>query len=67
MKCLHGELCAQSTTQTDLSDSAIKTLAATSFAQMMKATHMKKLLLFGNLQNNHILAAKSTVNSRKCT
>ena len=52
--------------KTDLSGSAIKTLAATSFAQMMKATRMKKPLLFGNLPNNHILAAKSTVNSRKC-
>ena len=51
--------------ETDLSSSAIKTLAATSFARRMKATHMKKPLLFGNLQNNHILAAKSTVNSLK--
>ena len=49
MKCLHGELCAQSTTQTDLSGSAIKALAATSFAPRMKATHTKKTLLFGNL------------------
>ena len=53
--------------KTDPSGSAIKTLAATSFAQKMKATHMKKPLLFGNLQNSHILAGKSTVNSRKCT
>ena len=49
--------------KTDLSGSAIKALAATSFARRMKDTHMKKPLLFGNLQNNHILAAKSTVNS----
>ena len=47
--------------KTDLSGSAIKTLAATSFARSMKATHMKKPLLFGNLQNNHILAAKTQV------
>ena len=51
--------------RTDLFGSAIKALGATSFARRMKATHMKKPLLFGNLQNNHILAAKSTVNSRK--
>ena len=38
----------------DPSGSAIKTLAATSFARRTKATHMKKPLLFGNLQNNHI-------------
>ena len=46
--------------KTDLSGSAIKALAATSFARRMKATCTKKPLLFGNLQNNHILAAKST-------
>ena len=40
----------------NLSGSAIKALAATSFAQKTKATHMKKPLLLGNLQNNHILA-----------
>ena len=49
--------------KTDLSGSAIKTLAATSFAQMMKVTYTKKLQPLGNLQNNHILAAKGTVNS----
>ena len=58
MKCLHGELCAQSTTQKNLSGSAIKALAATSFAPKMKATYTKKPLLFRNLQNNHTLAAK---------
>ena len=47
----------------DPSGSAIKTLAATSFAQKMKVTYTKKPQLLGNLQNNHILAAKSTVNS----
>ena len=50
----------------DLFGSAIKTHAATSFAQRMKITYTKKPLLLGNLQNKHILAAKSTVNSRKC-
>ena len=51
----------------DPSGSAIKTLAATSFAPKMKATYTKKPQPLGNLQNNHILAAKSTVNSRKCS
>ena len=50
----------------DLSGSAIKKLVASSFAQKTKVTYAKKPPLFGNLQNNHILAAKSTVNSRKC-
>ena len=47
--------------KTDLSGSAIKTLAATSFARMTKATYKPSAV--GNLQNKHILAAKSTVNS----
>ena len=49
----------------DLSGSAIKTLAATSFAGRTKVTYTKRPQLLGNLQNNHILAAiaKSTVNS----
>ena len=45
----------------------IKTLAAISFAQRTKATYTKKPQPLGNLQNNLILAAKNTVNSRKCT
>ena len=60
MKCLHGEPCAQSTT-----NSAVKTRAVTSFAHTTKATHMKKPSTLGNLQNSHNLAAKNTVNSRK--
>ena len=52
--------------KTDLSGSASKALAVTSFAPRTKATHMKKPRPLGNLQNNNILAAKSTVNSRKC-
>ena len=50
----------------DPSGSAIKTLAATLFAPKMKATYTKKQQPLGNLQNNLILAAKNTVNSRKC-
>ena len=50
----------------DLSGSAIKTLAVTSFAQKLKAASMKKPSALGNLQNNHNLAAKNTVNSQKC-
>ena len=42
----------------DPSDSAIKTLAATLFAQRMKAAYTKKQQPRGNLQNNLILAAK---------
>ena len=42
----------------DPSGSAIKTLAAISFAQKMKATYTKKQQPLGNLQNNLILAAK---------
>ena len=77
MKCLYGKPCAQSTTQnpvlnqqrkTDPSGSAIKTLAATSFARMMKATYTKKPQPLGNLQNNHILAARNltTVDPSSC-
>ena len=45
--------------RTDLSGSAIKALAATSFARRMKATYTKKPQALGNLQNNHILARKA--------
>ena len=47
----------------DLSGSAIKTVAATSFARKTKLTYTTKPQLLGNLQNNHILAARSMVDS----
>ena len=59
-------LCSINNGKKDPSGSAIKTLAAISFAQKMKATYTKKQQPLGNLQNNLILAAKNTVNSRKC-
>ena len=65
MKCLHGEPCAQSTTEKKPSGSAIKTLAVSSFAQETKATFTKKPSALGNLQNKHNLAAKNKINSRK--
>ena len=46
--------------------SAIKTLAVTSSGQTTKTTATKKPLALGNLQNKHNLAAKNTINSRKC-
>ena len=45
------------------SGSAIKTLAGISFAQKMKAISTQKPHPLRNLPNNHILAAKNTVNS----
>ena len=48
------------------SGSAIKTLAVSSFAEESKATSTKKPSALGNLQNKHNLAAKNTINSRKC-
>ena len=66
MKCLHGEPVLNRQRKKDPSGSAIKTLAATSFARRTKATYTKKPQPHGNLQNSHILAAKNTVNSRKC-
>ena len=67
MKCLHGEPCAHSTTQKGSFWFCNQNPNCYFLCPRTKATHMKKPLLFGNLQNNHILAAKSTVNSRKCT
>ena len=47
--------------RTDPSGSAIKTLAATSCGRRMNVSCTKKPHPLGNLQNNHILTAKSTV------
>ena len=62
MKCLHGKPCAQTKRIFLVLQSKPQLL----LLRGRKATYTKKPQPLENLENNHILAAKSTTNSRKC-